>query len=581
MSKDLRIFRHRQQALGEQPCDLVLKNARLVNVLSGRIEDGVDIGIAGSRVVGVGAGYQGAEELDMGGQFVYPGLIDAHIHIESSKLTIPQLGRLLNRHGTTTLFADPHEIANVASIEGISYLLDTAAHNGRLGIYFNVPSSVPALPDPEIETYASYLGPTKLSNFFTSRWFVTLGEVMNVPGALYGDEKLQRKIHHYLERRLPVDGHAPMVRGRGLNTYVYMGMRSDHESTSAAEAQEKLDRGMRIMIRQGSTEENLQALLPIVTAANCSRTMFCTDDIEPIDLVKQGHINNIVRMAVRSGLDPIMALQMATIFPATYFNIRDIGAIFPGSRADIVVSPDLERFEPSMVVRGGSVVFRDGQDLPVGRESDRYLRSTMNCQLPNRSDLRVPACSRIRVIQMVPGQIVTQQVTEAPTVVDGNCVADPQRDLLKICVFDRHRDSGSFSVGFVRGFGLRRGAIASTVSHDSHNLVAVGVDDADILTAAELVRATNGGQAAVCGDASVLLPLPVGGLMSDATWEDVVAMEQRLHGFAKEELGCALRRPFGAASFLSLPVIPELKITDRGLVEVLPGQYPRRVSLAV
>lgn len=582
MTSDLRTFRHRRQALGEEPCDLVLRNARLVNVLSGRIEEGVDIAVGGNRIVGVGASYQGREVVDVKGQYVYPGLIDGHTHIESSKLTIRQLGRILNLHGTTTVVADPHEIANVASIEGVSYLLDTATHNGRLTILFTVPSCVPALPDPEIETYASYLGPTKLASFFTaSRWFVTLGEVMNVPGVLTGNEKLLRKVRQWQERDLPVDGHAPMLRGAGLNAYIYMGMRSDHESTSADEAREKLDRGMRVMIRQGSTEENLLSLLPVVRPENAHRFMFCTDDIEPLDLVRRGHINYILREAVAWGLPPILAIQMATIHPATYFNRRDIGAIFPGARADVVVSPDLVSFRPTLVVREGSIVVRDGQEQPVGRDIERYLRATMNCQLPTVDALAIPATPMVRVIEMIPGQIVTRQVHEKPLIRQGACVADPARDMVKICVFERHRDSGCFSVGFVRGLGLKRGAIASSVSHDSHNLVVAGTNDTDILRAADIIRSNNGGQVAVAGPQEEVLPLPIAGLISEAPYEEVVHREERMHAFAHEALGCTLRRPFGAISFLSLPVIPELKITDKGLIEVQPGQYPRRVGLAV
>lgn len=579
MPIDYRYFKFREHALGKQPADLLLTGCRLVNVLSGRIEEGVSIAIAGSRIVGIGD-YPSNEVIDVGGQFVYPGLMDAHMHIESSKLTIPQLARLFSRHGTTSIFADPHEIANVASIEGVSYLLDTAAYNDRVSVYFTIPSCVPAIPDPEIETFAAYLGPTKLRTFFNNPWFVVLGEMMNMPGAIYGDEKVLRKLSDFRALGVPIDGHAPLLGGKELNAYIYLGIRSDHESTGAAEAQEKLDRGMHIMIREGSSESNLRDLLPIVNDLNSNRVMFATDDVDPIDLMERGHINYSLRVAVEAGLDPVRAIQMATINTATYFRQREIGAIFPGARADIVISPDLRQFQPSSVMRGGRFVLRDGEEVPVGRDVDRFLRSMMNVSLPEANALGVKARGgRIRVIKIIENQIVTEEAIIEPKVEKGFLVPDSGRDVAKICVFERHRNSGSFAVGFIQGLGLKRGAIGSSVSHDAHNIIVAGMDDRSILKAARAIEEMQGGQVAVAGRKQTRIPLPVAGLMSDLSFEEVVAQEKRMTLFCREELGSKLHSPITTLSFMALPVIPLLRITDKGLIRIESGQYPKHVPL--
>ena len=579
MPIDYRYFKFREDALGGKSVDRLLTNCRLVNVLSGRIEDNVSIALSGSHVVGIGD-YRANEVIDVGGRFVYPGLMDAHMHIESTKLTIPQLARAFSRHGTTSIFADPHEIANVASIEGVSYLLDTAAYNDRVSVFFTVPSCVPSIPDPDIETFAAYLGPTKLRTFFNNPWFVVLGEMMNIPGAIYGDEKVLRKLSDFRQLGLPIDGHAPLLRGKELNTYIYLGIRSDHECTEADEAQEKLDRGMHIMIREGSSESNLLDLLPIVNDHNSSRIMFACDDIEPIDLAERGHINYILRTAVQNGLDPIRAIQMATINTANYFRQKELGAIFPGARADLVIADDLEEFRPVSVMRGGRFVFRDGEEVPVGRDVDRYLRSMMNVELPTADNLKVRAPgTKMRVISTIANQIVTEQVMLEPKLKGGCAVADQERDIAKIAVFERHRNSGSFSVGFIRGLGLKRGAVGSSVAHDSHNIVVAGMDDRSMIRAARRIEELQGGQVAVAGSKTSEIPLPIAGLMSDRSLEELVAQEKDISRFCREALGSELHSPLGTLSFMALPVIPELRITDKGLIQIKPGQYPERVQL--
>ncbi len=576
-------FRHREQALGQQPADVLLTNCRLVNVLSGRIEEKSAIAIAGEEIVGIGPHYQGREVIDCGGDYIYPGLIDAHIHLESSKLTIPECARAMVRHGTTAVITDPHEIANVASIEGVSFQLDTASDNERMSVFFTVPSCVPAIPDPNLETFASYMGPTKLRAFFNNPWFVVLGEMMNMPGAIYGDRKVLAKLADSRDRGLPIDGHAPMLSGRELNTYIYLGIRSDHESTSLAEAQEKIDRGMTIMIREGSTESNLRTLLPLVTGLNSARVVFASDDLDPIDLAERGHIDHILRIAVAEGLHPIRALQMATINVANTFRLNNIGAIYPGAKADLVVAPDLETFTPRSVMRHGRFVWRDGAEVPMGRKVDRFLRSTMNADLPAVEALRVAGSpgATLRVIGAVANQIITEELHVPAVVSDGWVQAQPEADVAKIVVFERHRNSGGFGVAYIKGLGIRRGAIGSSVAHDSHNIVVAGVDDADILRCAQRIRDLCGGQVACAGDAWAELPLPIAGLMSDQPFETVVAQEQALFRFCQEVNGTPLTRALSTLSFMALPVIPTLRVTDKGLIRILPGAYPERVGLWV
>ena len=575
------MYTHREQALGQEPVDLLLTNCRMVNVLSGRIEEGQSIAIAGTRVVGIGEGYEAAEVIDLQGAYVYPGLIDAHIHLESSKLTIPEVTRAMSRNGTTTVITDPHEIANVASIEGISYQLDMAAHNQRVTVYFTIPSCVPAIPDAELETFATYMGPNKLKTFFNNQWFVALGEMMNIPGAIYGDPKVLQKLYDSRSIARPIDGHAPLVTGQELNTYIYLGARSDHESTQLAEAQEKLDRGMVIMLREGSTESNLETLLPLVTEYNSTQLMFCSDDLDPLDLEERGHINFALRRAVAFGIDPIRALQMATINVARHFKLHDTGAIFPGGRADLVIAKDLEAFQPISVVRAGRFVFRDGVEQEVGPQTQRYLRSMMNVALPASEALAVKADApkKVRAIKMTEGQIVTDEVWLMPRFEGGALLPDPEQDLAKVVVFERHKNSGSFGVGFISGLGLKRGAVGSSVAHDSHNIIVAGMDDASIMAVAERIRDLQGGQVAIDGELRAEIPLPIAGLMSEASFEEVVAQEKAFNTFCGETLGIGVQRPAAALSFMALPVIPTLRITDKGMILIEPGQYPKPVGV--
>ncbi len=573
--------KYRLEANAEKESDLLLTHCRLVNVLSGEIEPDVDIAICGREIVGVGTGYRAKKVIDVGGRYVYPGFIDAHIHLESTKLTIPEVARLMARFGTSTVITDPHEISNVAALDGLLYQIDSARHNGYINVFFVAPSCVPTLTDMSIESAPSVLDPDKLRMAMAQREVVGLGEVMNVPGILMGDATVLEKISDFRSRGLVIDGHAPLVSGPALNTCVYMGVQSDHESTNIDEAREKLRRGMCIMIREGSSEKNLDALLPLVNARNTGRMMFASDDLDPTDLKSRGHINHLVKRAVAAGLDPIAAIQMATLSPAMYFGLQNrLGAIFAGAQADLVIAPDLTSFDPDIVLHEGQIVYENGAIQPAGKPQKVYLHSTMNVVLPEREALAVHAHEgqKLRVIQIVPGQILTRQVEVDPVIDNGLVQTDKSVDIAKVCVFERHRGSGAFGKAFVRGFGLKCGAIGSSVGHDSHNMVVVGMDDESILKCARLIQQMGGGQAAVFGDESATLALPVAGLMSDGTADEVIRDEAALDAFCAQKLGVTLARPMAALSFMSLPVIPELRITDQGLFYIAPGGYPVKVD---
>ncbi len=548
-------------ARGDAPADLLLKNARLVNVRSGEVHD-ADIATFDGRIAGFGK-YEAQETQDLKGQFVCPGLIDAHVHIESSMVTVPEFARAVVPRGTTAVVTDPHEIANVLGVPGIRYMLDSS-EGLPLQVYVMASSCVPAT---DMETSGARLEAADLEPLYDHPRVIGLAEVMNFPGVFLGVPEVLAKIEAAGDR--PVDGHAPGLAGLSLNAYVAAGIGSDHECTELEEARDKLRRGLHIFIREGTTARNLKALLPLVTPQNAANCSFCTDDRHPEDLLAEGHIDALVRMAVEWGLDPVIAIQMATINTANYFGLRGVGMVAPGYRADLVVFDDPRGFQARRVYSGGQLVAEDGNY--TGRRPLPPATPGGGVRVDWKSvDLRVVAegSRRVRVIQAIPRQIVTGQSIEEVTVENGEAVADPGRDLLKIAVIERHRATGNVGVGFVRGFGLARGAIASSVAHDNHNIVVVGANDADMLVAAHAVADSGGGQAVVA-DARVLasVPLPIGGLMSDLPLEDVrdrVAAMTR----AAKELGGTLPDPLMTMSFLALAVIPKLKVTDLGLVDV-------------
>ncbi len=557
-------------AAGRQPADLLLKNARIVNVVSHEIYQG-NLAIAGDRIVGIGD-YEAITTIDLDGHYVCPGFIDAHVHIESSMLSVPDFARLVVAHGTTAVVADPHEFANVMGTEGLSFVLRSAKY-APIDVYVMLSSCVPASP---FECGGTELDAEDLEPFFGNPWVLGLAEVMNYPGVIEADEGVMQKLQ--MARDRIIDGHAPGVSGRNLTAYAAAGIMSDHECITVEEAAAKLREGLHIMIREGSQARNLEALLPLVTPATADRFMFCTDDKKVQELITEGQIDHIVRSAIAMGLDPILALRIASHSAARYFGLRRTGAILPGYRADLAVLQDLTTCRVVKVFRHGELVAENGECVVPRRARDDHspMRSSINVHWIEPKDLEIPApaatrdgqAPRVHVLRVLEHRIDTERCIMPATVCDGQLIADPDRDLAKILVIERHRASGEIGRGFVTGFQLKAGAIASSVAHDAHNLIVVGVNDADMLTAViRLIKLQGGFVAVRDGRAMAEVALPIAGLVSSEP-ADVVARALERVGDAARQLGCTLDQPFMAMSFLSLSVIGKLKVTNKGLIDV-------------
>jgi adenine deaminase len=480
-------------------------------------------------------------------------------------VTIAEFARAVLPNGTTSVVIDPHEIANVLGREGIRFMAETAK-GVPLNVFIMVPSCVPAT---HMETSGATLKAVDLKPLLKEPWAVGLAEMMNFPGVIFRDPEVLRKIEMAKGKR--IDGHAPMLSGKGLYAYLTAGIRSDHECTTPKEAKEKLKNGMRIMIREGTTARNLRSLIPLVHSKNSNRFLFVTDDRHPKELLEEGHINSMVRQAVQWGLDPVLAIQMATLNGAEYFRLDGIGAIAPGYRADIISFGHLGRFQIKKVFKDGKLVAENGNMLfpPIRPRKSPKLKETVRVKpLKKNAFLLRSDQSLAKVIQLIPDQIVTRKVMERVLLRDGAAHPNIKEDILKIAVVERHKATGNIGIGFVQGFGLKKGAIGSSVAHDSHNIVLVGTNDPDMLKVVEVIQTMKGGLAAV-SDGKVLasLPLPIAGLMSEASVAQVNLQLEALLRAAKN-LGCKIADPFMTLSFLSLPVIPELKLTDKGLVDV-------------
>ena len=550
-------------AKGELPADLILANARVVNVFTGEIESG-NVAICEDRIAGIGDYHQAKQVLDLGGSYLAPGLINGHTHIESSMLDVGQYARAVVPRGTLAVVTDLHEIANVSGLEGIRYVL-SCARRLPLGLFLMAPSCVPAT---HLETSGASLEPQDIRRLLRWRGCIGLGEVMNFPGVLGGDESMLSKIN--LARRKVVDGHAPGVTGKNLTAYIAAGIYSDHESVSLDEAKEKLSQGMWVMIREGSSEKNLDALLPLVTDKTYKRCLFVVDDRSCVDLLRDGDIDAVVRKAINRGLDPVRAIQMATINTADYFRLDRLGAIAPGYFANLIIISELSSLQVDMVFYQGRLVAKEGKPLfPPYQSRGKGLTSTVNIKPFNKEALRLFASGETEpVIEIVPGQIITRKRIEMVKVLDGVVTPDINRDILKAVVVERHRATGNIGLGLVTGFGLKSGALASSIAHDSHNIVAVGTNDDDIFVAIKEIERLNGGLAVAANNKILAsLALPIAGLLSDEPLEVVVSKLEKLELLAVD-LGTSLKSPFSTLSFLALPVIPELRLTDLGLVDV-------------
>jgi len=550
-------------ARGDLPADLVLANGRLVNVFSATIES-ADIAICGDRIAGIGDGYQSSHRIDLAGSFVAPGLIDAHVHIESSLCVPAQFAAAVLPHGVTTVVTDPHEIANVAGPAGVRFMAD-AAWGSPLQIIIMAPSCVPATA---MANSGGAIDAADIAELRRDGAAHGLAEVMNFPAVIGGDEAVRAKLLAMSGR--PIDGHCPAVRGKALCAYAAV-VGSDHESVSPDEAREKLERGMYLLIREATNARNLDALLPIITAANSRRICFCTDDRTPAELLSAGSIDQMVRRAIAFGIEPIEAIRMATLNPSEWFGLRHVGAIAPGRSANLIVFDDLSAPMARLVYSGGKLCARDGKLTDTSNAPPTAAEPVPSrCRIDwDKVNLNIPAkTDRHRVIGLRTDQLVTDHRILRAKRSGGSAVSDVSADVLKIAVIERHRGSGNMGVGFIQGVGLKRGAMAGTVAHDHHNLIVIGADDESMLRAAGHVAEMGGGLAVAVGEQiAASLPLPVGGLMSDQPIAKVAEAYDRLIAAARQ-LGSPLRDPFMAMSFMGLEVIPSLKLTDLGLVDV-------------
>ena len=557
-----RLARRLEAARGDRPVDLLFRGGKVVNVFTGEMSS-TSVAVFDGLIVGLGE-RQAKEVVELNGEILSPGFIDGHLHLESTLLIPAEFARGVLPHGTTTVVADPHEIANVAGIAGVQFMLEASEDIG-LEVFYMAPSCVPAT---HLETAGAVLIGNDVENLAQHPRVLGLAEVMNFPGVIMGDQAILDKLERFMDKI--IDGHSPGLSGAQLDAYLCGGIGSDHECTRLEEAREKLHKGMHIMLREGSQARDLEALAPLVTAKTQQRCMLVSDDCHPEDLLEQGHMNRVLKRAMELSIDPITAIQLASLNPARYFGLRTLGAIAPGYQADIVLLNSLQPLQIGRVYKRGKLVAEDGKCLLTKKPvAEKVQLISMNLEDLNEEDVRLQAQgSEMRAIRAVPNTLITEEEIVTVSERQGQAVSDANRDLLKIVVIERHQGSGRKGFGFVRGLGLQKGALASTVAHDSHNLIVVGVSDSDMVVAVNTLRELGGGLVVVSdGEVRAQLPLPVAGLMSAASLEQVVAWKKEVNQAALE-LGATLEHPFMALSFLALPVIPKLKLTDQGLVDV-------------
>ncbi len=550
-------------ARGEQPADIIISNGKIINVFNGEIEEG-NIAISGEYIAGIGDYTESKTTVDIQGKYIAPGFINGHVHIESSMLDIPEYSRAVVPRGTLGIVTDLHEICNVLGIQGLQYVISTCK-NLPLDFYFMAPSCVPAT---ELETSGAALDIDALAEAKKMPGVLGLGEVMNYPGVVSGDERVLEKIELFND--LIIDGHAPGLSGKELMAYLSACITSEHECTSFKEAKEKLARGCYIMIREGSSEKNLEELLPLVTDKTYQRCMLVTDDRSAFDIFSEGDMDWAVHRAVSLGLDPVRAIQMATIIPAERFGLKKVGALAPGYYANLVTFSDLKEIKLNDVFFRGYLVGINGETnyTPQVGKVSRPI-DTINMAPIELENLKLRSSGgKMPVINIVPDQITTRKTMEEPLVEDGLVIPDTKQDLLKICVVERHKASGNVACGLIKGFGLRKGAVASSVSHDSHNIVAVGTNDEDILAAIKEVEMVQGGIVmALKGKVIGSMALPVAGILSADPAEQAAGQLNDMQTLL-QVMGVKLKSPFITLSFMTLPVIPEIRITDKGLIDV-------------
>ena len=549
-------------AKGEKKADLVIKNAKVVNVFNNKIEL-TDIAIYNGIIAGMAQNYEGDEEINLEGKYLSPAFIDGHVHIESSMCLPKEFAKAVVPEGTLTVIADPHEISNVFGLHGISFMRE-ACKNIPLQVYMMLPSCVPAT---QFETSGFDLASYDLSFLIDAPEVLGIAEMMNYPGVLNCNKEVMSKLKLGKSKYKKIDGHAPNLSGKDLCAYVASGVMSDHECTTVKEAEEKLGLGMYVMIREGSAAKDLQALIPILKEGNTDRCILVTDDRHPTDL--KGHINDMIRQCVSAGVNPVTAIKAASFNTAKYFGLNNLGAIAPGYKADLLVFDNLEDFKPQIVFKDGQIVAQNGE-LTVDTEHNEIpkLRGSVNVKWIEHEDFQIPAkTDTVKAIEIIPGSLLTKATTSKIKIVNGLAEPNIENDVLKITVLERHRATGNIGKGFVKGFGLKSGAIASTVAHDSHNMIVIGTNDADMeLAAIELVKSQGGKVVVNNGEVLAKLPLPIAGLMSDKPFDYVLEhcnmLREQVH-----KIGCKLDDPFMTIAFLSLSVIPELKITDKGVFD--------------
>lgn len=557
-----------ETAKGKNNADLVIKNVQLINVLSEEIYT-ADVAIKDGIIAGIGKGYKGNKEIDGTGKYLSPAFIDGHVHIESSMLLPSEFAKMVVPSGTTTVVADPHEISNIIGLHGISFMRE-ASKGLPLDVYMMLPSCVPASP---YETSGFELNSYDLSLLIDSDWVLGIAEMMNFPGVVNQDKEVLSKIKLGLDKKKRIDGHAPYLADKDLCAYVAAGVNSDHECTNPEEAIEKLRLGMYIMVREGSAAKDLDALIPVLKNMPTRKCIFVTDDRYPAALKE--HINMMVRRAVEKGVSPIKAIQMASINTAEYFGLKNLGAVAPSYKADMLLFDNLTDFKPALVIKNGEVVAQNGK-MVVDIESKvlSSLRGTVNIRWIEKEDLKIKAkFNKVKAIEVTDGQLVTKCVPASVNVVDGYAESNVDEDVLKILVIERHKASGNIGKGFVKGFGLKSGAIASTVAHDSHNMIVIGTNDEDMFKAIkELVKSQGGKVIVKDGEVVAKLELPIAGLMSEESAQAVIRKGEELKQ-GERTIGCTLAEPFMTMAFLSLSVIPEIKLTDKGLMDVLKCEF--------